>query len=299
MPGFFGYSLRLIPAVFLRLLPVYVVYLFMLFLIFGTALEPFVRAFLVLIVVFPSTALLVLSALRAGLIHSRQTEAVFPQAVSKMIVRLVFIQGLMALIIQFIIFFPILLYLDEAWGLPLFQNQLLAFEGLMQLITTGQAALIHPGYAYAIACYAIPFAVSSAILAAPMAGTAAMAVRKPPMHDAVWGFGSRTITLFLFYAPVALCIWGGLVIAVSDGLISYFFSLTQNSLLAFVLPWVMGLFIWLPVFAAGASTAYAHRRLLDTKLRDIMMQSYTYRVEENTDIGALRRARQSRQHLQE
>jgi hypothetical protein len=120
-------------------------------------------------------------------------------------------------------------------------------------------------------------------------------VRKPPLLDAFWSFGSKAYLLILLYLPASVLLWGGVVLAIENGIVPRLFVLTQSSLLSAVTPFFVVVLLWQPVFAAGACLTFARNRARDAAIRAALMESYGNPLETPPDIAALRRARQVEQ----
>lgn len=296
MISFIGQTLRILPLVFLRMLPSYAVFLFLLYLVYGSEMDPFTRWFLAGITVTPSMSLLVLLALRSGLVQLKVSGPIFPPAVFKGIARLAGFQWIIMLLIQAILFAPMIWALEQYADLPLRQNLTLLLTGLRDFVISGQAGQIHPAYGYSVMAYGIAYGISAAVMGTAMAGTAATVVQKPPRIDSFWGFGHRFFTLLLFYVPISFALWTGVVYAYQAGLSQVIFTYIPNSILAAIMPIYLVNFVWLPFFAAGASVAYAQYKLRIETERRAEMEALIAGAEPMPDLRALRHARQDRQN---
>ncbi|MEL6584526.1 MAG: hypothetical protein AAFQ36_11895 [Pseudomonadota bacterium] len=295
MVTFLAHTIRITPWVFLRMLPAYAVFLFALYFVYGREMDPVVRWFLALATISPSMSFLVLIALRSGLVQLKVSAPIHPPAIFKGLGRLAGFQWAILMIVQLVIYAPMIWALETYGGLPLTTNWMLTLVGLRDFVISNNTDSIHPAFGYAIMAYAIPYGISAAILGTAMAGTAATVVRKPPRIDAFWGFGHRWFSLLLLYVPVAFILWGGVVIAYQEGISQYFFQLVPSSILAAILPIYLVNFLWLPIFAAGASVAYAQNQQRIEEQRQAELDEMIAGAQPMPDLKALRQARQERQ----
>ena len=296
MISFVGQTLRILPLVYLRMVPSYAVFLFLLYLVYGSEMDAFTRWFLAGITVTPSMSLLVLLALRSGLVQLKVSGPIFPPAIFKGLARLAGFQWIIMLLIQGILFAPMVWALEQYADLPLRQNLTLLLTGLRDFVIAGKAGEIHRAYGYSVMAYGIAYGISAAVMGTAMAGTAATVVQKPPRIDSLWGFGHRFFTLLLLYVPVAFALWTGVVYAYQAGLSQIIFTCIPNSILAAIMPIYLVNFVWLPFFASGAAVAYSQNAQRIETARRNEMEALIAGAQPMPDLRALRQARQDRQN---
>ncbi|MEL7216538.1 MAG: hypothetical protein AAGJ96_11475 [Pseudomonadota bacterium] len=288
-------AILLAPAILVRLLPIYAVFSFLVYFVFYSGFDALSERFFMSIILAPAFYIVVLSALRAGLIHTKQTEAINPAKVLRGVSRLISFQGTLVLVGQFAFMGPALLLLERIAGLPLFSNPVLTLQGITEVMSMGDVSRVHWVFGAAILLYAIPFAITCAFAAPAMVATAATVVRKAPGFDPIWGFASSFWSLLLLFFPIAILLWLSVLAYYAGNMVFFVTGMIGSARLAFLLPILLASAVWLPIFAAGGTIVFREARAEEeAERRSAIEAAMRAQPEEMPDLRALREARQQR-----